>query len=43
MWNIPNAPGKKNRRGGATYMITEEMVITEIQPINLDWTNLQKQ
>jgi hypothetical protein len=34
---------RKTEEVGATYMITEEMVITEIQPINVDWTNLQKQ
>jgi len=32
--------GEKKRRDGSTYMSTEEMMITEIQPINFEWTNL---
>jgi len=32
--------GEKKRRDGCTYMSTEEMMITEIQPINFEWTNL---
>lgn len=35
--------GEQRKRDGYTYMSIEEMVITEIQPINLDWTNLQQE
>lgn len=34
---------RKINRDGCTYMIIEEMMITEIQPIDFERTNLQQQ
>jgi hypothetical protein len=34
---------RKIKRDGCTYMSTEEMMVTEIQPGDFEWTNLQQQ
>jgi len=40
---VRNLAAVRNKRDGCTYMSIEEMMVTEIQPINFEWTNLQQQ
>ena len=40
---VRNLAVVRNKRDGCTYMSIEEMMVTEIQPINFEWTNLQQQ